>query len=72
MDMTIETPLSCPSRVSRKRSPARIAAGIALLLVVTATLIFIAASRYPATPDGGHRTEQPALVPHPAPGPYGS
>jgi hypothetical protein len=45
---------------------------LTLVLTVAALLIFIAVSRGLAPAAGDHRTETPILVPHPAPGPFGS
>jgi hypothetical protein len=69
---TIEVPVSRPARRQHRRFPAPMAAGVALVLAVTAALIFIAVARDLAPAPGGHRTGTPVVAPHPAPGPSGS
>jgi hypothetical protein len=72
MAATIQAPVSRPARPRHPQFPALIAAGAALLAAVTVTLIFLAVSRGLAPAPGGHRTGTPVVVPHPAPGPFGS
>lgn len=55
-----------PKRM-RARTPAPVAAGVALVLSVTAALLVIAVAR-PGTRPIGHRTGTPVVVPHPVPG----
>jgi hypothetical protein len=45
---------------------------LALVLTVIAVLISIAVARGLAPASSGHRTGTPILMPHPAPGPFGS
>ena len=72
MAATIEAPASRPARPQHRRFPAPIAAGVALVLAVTAALIVIALWRGLAPAPAGLRTGTPIVVPHPAPGPPGS
>jgi len=51
---------------------APLTAAVALVLAVTAALIFAAAVRGLAPAPGGHQAGTPVLLPHPAPGPFGS
>ncbi len=70
MVATIEVPASRPARPRRRRFPAPITVGVALVLAVT--LILIAVWRGLAPAPAGHRTGTPIVAPHPAPGPPGS
>jgi hypothetical protein len=72
MAATIEVPVSRPVRQQHRWFPAPVAAGAALVLAVTAALIFIAVARGLAPAPTGHRTGTPVVMPHPAPGPFGS
>ncbi len=72
MAATIEVPVSRPARMRHRRFPAPVAVGVALVLAVTAALIFIALWRGLAPAPVGHRTGTTVVVPHPAPGPSGS
>jgi hypothetical protein len=72
MAATIEVPVSRPARPRHRRFPAPIAVGVALVLAVTAALIVVAVWRGLAPAPAGHRTGPPIVVPHPAPGPFGS
>jgi hypothetical protein len=72
MAAIIEAPVNRPARRQHRRFPVLIAAGVALVLAVTAALIVVAISRGLAPAPGGHRTGTPVVVPHPAPGPFGS
>jgi hypothetical protein len=72
MATTIKAPVNRPARRQHRRFPVLIAAGVALVLAVTAALIFVAVWRGPAPAPGGYRTGTPVVVPHPAPGPFGS
>jgi len=63
--------LAGPARRYSRRLAAMIIAGTALMLAVAVTLVvLVAVSR--GVPADGYRTGTPAVVPHPAPGPYGS
>jgi len=55
-----------------RRFAAPLAAAVALVLAVTAALIFAAAVRGLASAPSGHQAGTPILVPHPTPGPFGS
>ena len=55
-----------------RRFAAPLTAAAALVLALTAALIFAAAVRGLAPAPGGHHAGTPILVPHPAPGPFGS
>jgi len=55
-----------------RRFAAPQAAAVALVLAVTAAVIFAAAVRGLAPAPSGHRAGTPVLVPHPTPGPFGS
>jgi len=55
-----------------RRFAALLTAAVALVLAVTAAVIFAAAVRGLAPAPGGHQAGTPILVPHPAPGPFGS
>jgi hypothetical protein len=68
---TIKAPASRPVRRRRRRFPAPIAVGVALVLAVTAALIFIMVWRGLALVPDGHWTGT-RTVPHAAPGPFGS
>jgi hypothetical protein len=70
MTATIKAPASRPVR-RRRRFPAPIAVGVALVLAVTAALIFIMVWRGLALVPDGHWTGT-RTVPHAAPGPFGS
>ena len=72
MAATIEAPVNGPARLQHRRFPALIAVGVALMVTVTAALMFIAVSRGLAPASTGHRTGTPVIVPHPTPGPFGS
>ena len=72
MAATIKVPASRPARLRHRQLLALIAAGIALVLAVTAALIVIAVCHGLAPAPAGHRTGTPIVVPHPAPGPSGS
>jgi hypothetical protein len=72
MAATIKVPVSRPVRRRHRRFPALIVVGVALVLAVTAALIVIAVWRGLASAPVGHRTGTPVVVPHPAPGLYGS
>ena len=72
MAATIEVSASRLAAPRRRRFPAPMAAGVALVLAVTAALILIAVWRGLAPSPAGHRTGTPIVVPHPAPGPPGS
>jgi hypothetical protein len=73
MAATIEIPVSRPARPQHhRRFAAPVAVGVALMVAVTAALMFIAVSRAAAPASTGHRTGTPAVVPHPTPGPFGS
>ena len=73
MAATIEVPVSRPARPQHhRRFAVPVAVGVALMLAVTAALLFIAVSRGVAPASTGHRTGTPAIVPHPTPGPFGS
>jgi hypothetical protein len=67
-----EVTVSRPVRLQQRRLPAPMTAVAAVLLAVAAALIFIAVLRGLAPASIGHGTGTPAIVPHPAPGPYGS
>ena len=58
--------------VPPRRFAAPLTATVALVLAVTAALIFAAAVRGLAPVPSGHQPGTPVLVPHPAPGPFGS
>ena len=72
MAATIEVPVSRPARPQHRRFPAPVAVGVALVLAVTAAMIVVAVCRGLAPAPVGHRTGTPVVVPHPAPGPFGS
>jgi hypothetical protein len=72
MAATTEVPVSRPAGPQHRRFPAPIAIGVALVLAVTAALIVVAVWRGLAPAPVGHRTGTPIVVPHPAPGPFGS
>jgi hypothetical protein len=48
------------------------AVGVALMLAVMTLLIFITVTHNPAPAATGNRLGAPIVVPHPAPGPFGS
>jgi uncharacterized RDD family membrane protein YckC len=63
--------LAGPARRHSRRLVASIAAGAALMLAAAVALtLVVAVSR--GAPANGYRTGTSAVVPHPAPGPYGS
>jgi hypothetical protein len=68
----IEVPVTGLPQLSSRRLAAPITAAVALVLAVTAALIFVAVVRGLAAAPGGHRTRTPIVVPHPTPGPFGS
>ena len=72
MAATTEVPVSRPARPQHRRFPAPIAVGVALMLAVTAVLIVITVSRGLAPASLGFQTGTPVVLPHPAPGPFGS
>jgi hypothetical protein len=73
MAATIEVRVSRPARPRhRRRFAAPVAVGVALIVAVTAALMFIAVSRGVAPASTGHRTGTPVIMPHPTPGPFGS
>jgi len=73
MAATIEVPVSRPARPQHhRRFAVPVAVGVALMLAVTAALMFIAVSRGAAPASAGHRTGTPVIMPHPTPGPFGS
>src|SRR5260370_3490876 len=61
MAATIEVPVSRPARPRHRRFPAPVAVGVAVVLAVTAALIFIAVARALAPPPIGPRTRTPAV-----------
>jgi len=67
-----EVPVTSFPGLPPRRLPAPVAAAVALVLAMTAALIFIAVSRALAPGPGGCRTGTPIVVPHPTPGPFGS
>ena len=73
MATTVEIPVSGTVRPQhQRRCAAPLAASVALMLAVATLLIFIVVTRYPAPAATGHRTGTSVVVPHPAPGPFGS
>jgi len=72
MAAAVEAQVNRPARLQHRRFPALIAVGAALVAAVTAALIFLAVSQGLAPAPGGHTTGTPVVVPHPAPGPFGS
>jgi len=69
--VSIEVPVTGPG-LPPGRFAAPLAAAVALVLAVTAALIFVAVVRGLASAPSGHRTGTPIVVPHPTPGPFGS
>jgi len=55
-----------------RRFAAPLSAAVALVLAVTAALIFVAVVRGLAPAPSGHQAGTPILVPHPTSGPFGS
>ena len=72
MAATIKVPVSRLAGRQHRQLPALIAAGVALVLAVTAALILIAVTRALAPAPAGDRTGTPVVMPHPVPGPSGS
>ena len=69
---SIEVPVTGLPGLPPRRFAAPLTAAVALVLAVTAALIFVAAVRGLAPAPSGHRTGTPVVVPHPTPGPFGS
>jgi len=72
MAATIEVPVSRPARPQHRRSAMLVAVGVAMVLAVTAALIVITVWRGLAPASVGYQTGTPVVLPHPAPGPFGS
>jgi len=68
----LEVPVTGLPGLPPRRFAAPLTAAVALVLAVTAALIFVAVVRGLAPAPSGHRAGTPILVPHPAPGPFGS
>jgi hypothetical protein len=68
----IEIPVTGLQGLPPRRFAAPLTAAVALVLAVTAALIFVAVVRGLAPAPSGHQAGTPILVPHPAPGPFGS
>ena len=67
-----EIPVTGLPGLPPRRFAAPLTAAVALVLAVTAALIFAAAVRGLAPAPSGHQAGGPILVPHPTPGPFGS
>jgi len=69
MAATTEVSVSRPARLQHRRFPA---AAVAIVLAVTAVLVFVAFSHALGPAPAGHRSGTPIVVPKPSPGPFGS
>ena len=73
MASTIEVPVRhTGTPQAQQRCIAQLAVAVALLLAVTTGLIFLALTRGPAPASTGNQSGTPIVMPHPAPGPFGS
>ncbi len=72
MAATIKVPASRLAGLQHRQLLALIAVGVALVLAVTAALIFVVVARGLAPAPSGDRTGTPVVMPHPAPGSSGS
>jgi|APPan5920702752_1055751.scaffolds.fasta_scaffold79403_1 hypothetical protein len=68
----IEIPVTGLPGLPPRRFAAPLTAAVALVLAVTAAVIFASAVRGLAPAPSEHQAGTPILVPHPAPGPFGS